>query len=233
MPPKVTIVCVEAPIAAGKTTLIKCMRGHFSGPVVVVPEPVRKWEASGLFADQYSAIEKGPHENADGMPGMFQVYAFSTRVAEFVPAMERARRLAAQSGREVILLCERSVFSDRDIFKHLLKKAGFITPAQERVYNGCFEAWQTAFGITRPDLIVWLDTPTHECMRRAAVRARQGEVFDAEYNDSLVERHRELFGRATTDDGTPVLRVDGLQPFNSDVDAAARIAREIAAACKL
>jgi deoxyadenosine/deoxycytidine kinase len=225
----VVVVTIDAGIAAGKTTLIARLRHALRFPVVVAEEPVEAWKESGLLAEMYAALS-GPRPSPDGMPGMFQVYAFSTRIGKFAPAHREATRLAQESGARVVLLCERSIFSDRDIFKAMLVAAGHITPLQERVYTGCFDAWAVVAGRATPDLAVWLDTPVGDCMQRQAARARPGEKFDRTYAEALDEQHRAVFGSGRAFDGVPVLRIDGATPFHTDDAVLRDMADSIAAA---
>lgn len=213
--PSVIVVTVDAAIAAGKTTLIARLRDRLALPVVVVEEPVEEWKESGLLAEMYRALAH-PGDNPDGMPGLFQIYAFSTRICKFAPRYREAVKLAADRGGPVVLLCERSIYSDRDIFKTMLVASGHITKTQERVYDGCFGAWELAAERTMPHLAVWLDTGVADCMVRQKERAREGETFDVDYAAALDRQHRAVFGGVLAFGTAPVLRVDGATPFNKD-----------------
>lgn len=219
---RIVLVTVDAAIAAGKSTLIDRLRSRLRWHVVVAEEPVAEWQASGLLADMYDALAAGP-PSAEGMPGMFQVYAFSTRIARLAAAVRAAEQLSAERGELVVVLSERSVFTDRAVFKHMLADAGHITPAQDRVYEGCYAALVPAtLARTAPDLCVWLDTDVATCLKRQRTRARNGETLDRPYAAALHKRHVELFGSGHASMGgcdVPVLRLDGRAPFHTD-DAA-------------
>lgn len=215
----VILVTVDAGIGGGKSTLIRRLNRRLRWPVVVVDEPVDEWQASGLFADMYAAIT-GPQPNADGMPGMFQVYAFSTRLGKLARAMDSARAMAAEQGCGVIVLSERSVFTDRAIFKEILTADGHITDAQQRVYDGCFDALVSAVvPAGAPDLCLWLDTDINTCMARQQSRGRADEAVNTAYAAKLDARHQQLFGGGALRVGgidAPVLRLDGSLPFHVD-----------------
>ena len=213
--PSVIVVTVDAAIAAGKTTLIARIQNRLSWLVIVVDEPVERWKESGLLAEMYRAIAN-PGDNPDGMPGMFQIYAFSTRIGQFAPRYREATLLSKEMGRPVVLLCERSIYSDRNIFKEMLVETGHITELQARVYDGCFEAWSLAAEKTMPDLAVWIDTIVDDCMIRQKERAREGENFDVGYATALDKKHKDVFGKGRAFGRVPVLRIDGSTPFNKD-----------------
>lgn len=229
----VLLVTVDADIAGGKTTLIARIRDQLRWRVVVAAEPVDAWHTSGLLAEMYRALDAGP-PSADGMPGMFQIYAFSTRTAMLADAMRQARALSDECGDTVIVLSERSVFTDRDVFKHMLAESGHITPVQQRVYDGCFEALIPALvpdGV--PDLCIWVDSEPDLCMQRQRVRARPGEKLTADYAAALHTRHVELFGGENALIGgaaVPVLRIDGRQPYHDDDAVLANVVASIEAA---
>lgn len=226
----VIFVTVDAAIAAGKSTLIRRLQGRLRWPVLVVDEPVDEWQASGLLADMYKALN-GPQPNADGMPGMFQVYAFATRLGRLARAMDAAKTMAAEQQCTIVVLSERSVFTDRAVFKAMLTRDGHITDAQERVYNGCFDALvPSVVPAGAPDLCVWLDTDVNTCMARQQQRARPGETFDTAYATKLDEQHRMLFASGITHVGggaVPVLRLDGAQPFHTDDAALDALVRQL------
>lgn len=228
--PRPILVTVDAPIAAGKTTLIKRILRRLRWRVVVAKEPVDQWQASGLLADMYKSLKPG-QQSPDGMPGMFQVYAFVTRSGVLAKAMRKAARISDETGEPVIVLSERSVFTDRAVFKHMLTQDGFITDAQQRVYEGCYTALiDQIVPDAAPDLSIWINTPIDECVRRQHARNRDGETVSVEYATSLHERHVELFGGKTARFGTadvPVLQLDGTEPFHIDDAALKRITDSI------
>lgn len=240
MSPRVVVISFDGAIASGKSTLLERLRVRLPYPVVIAREPVEQWEESGLLREMYESLARrnaqktGTEAPDDGMPGMFQVYAFSTRLGEFAQRYREAERLVRETGSSVLLMTERSVYSDRAIFKHMLQTDGYITDVQSRVYEGCFEAWEMATERCRPDLAVWLDTPPDECLRRQKIRAREQETAlfeeqdkDAEaYARALHNRHIEVFGDGQFE-GAPVIKFDGLQAFHLDELSVINMAREI------
>lgn len=232
--PQIVIVTLDGCIASGKSTLVKRLRERLAYPVVVAKEPVEEWERSGLLSEMYEAIalkDESGQLPPDGMPGMFQVYAFSTRLGEFA---QRYREASAMDAEVVVLLSERSVYSDRAIFKHMLKDGGYITDVQSRVYDGCFEAWENACERCRPDVSVWLDTPPMECLRRQHERGRVGEdaLFEKQdtkaikYARQLQERHVDVFGNGKFE-GAEVIKLNGHTPFDIQEEEADKMAKQL------
>jgi deoxyadenosine/deoxycytidine kinase len=227
---RVVVVSLDASIGAGKTTLL----GRLMAPGVLpcaalcADEPVQQWMASGLFREMYDALQR-PQPDPNGMPGMFQVYAFATRIGRLATVLRDAEAQATSAGAPVIVFTERSPYTDRAVFAHMLTEAGHITDVQRRVYDGCFAAWEQVFTPGRIQLALWLDTDVPTCMARAKARGRAGEAFDATYAAALDARHRELFDGNLAFGTTPVLRIDGAAPFHTDDAALGAIADQIVA----
>jgi deoxyadenosine/deoxycytidine kinase len=190
----------------------------------------------------YEEPEESPSEKRlkalrDGMPGLFQVYAFATRIGKFAPAYRRAEKLSrARGGAPVVLLCERSIFSDRLIFKHMLAAGGFINDVQDRAYEGCFAAWEQVVERNAPDVAVYVTTPVDAALERIRLRARAGEKVTPGYQLALHERHIELFGDANDTEkrfmGAPIVHVDGMLPFHTCDAAATAVAAQISTAIR-
>jgi len=155
-----------------------------------------------------------------GWPAMFQVFAFATRLTEFMNAQDEAMAFLKQTNGEkpVVLLCERSIQSDRLIFKHMLKAAGYITDDQEKVYEACFSAFERLASEFIPDLAVFVNTSVEESMARIKGRARAGETVSIEYQRDLWQRHQELFTDKSVFAQAPVFHVDGLVKFHESME---------------
>lgn len=228
--PRVIYVTVDADIAAGKTTLIARIIDRLRWRVVVASEPVDKWHSTGLLTEMYKSLDAGPPHN-EGVPAMFQIYTFTTRTVGMVKAMREAEALSDLIGDTVVLLSERSVFSDRDIFRHMLAEQGHITSVQQRMYDECFnDLIPTLVPNGTPDLCIWVDTKPATCIQRHKIRARDGEILTVDYAQALHERHKQVFGSGTAKLGNataPVLRIDGSQPFHNDDATLERIVADI------
>jgi deoxyadenosine/deoxycytidine kinase/predicted ATPase len=311
---------IEGVIGAGKTTLlanlITALRSLGVG-VVVAPEPVKKWQESGLFKLMYDEITEilrrralmtvstepvedttqaatmvemtqvlellveagrwlasmraekrsfltereermlledmqrslirilGPRlegfsaealralqaHTDNGVPGMFQVYAFCTRIGELLTAEQEALAMrAADPSRPVVMLCERSIYSDREVFKHMGVQSGFITEVQSRYYEGCFEVWERVATRFAPDMCVFVNTSVQDGMQRIAERSRGDEQVSVDYETALWKRHQELFVQQQAFVGAPIIVVDGGRNFRECERTIDSITRELLAA---
>lgn len=179
-----------------------------------------------------SKNDAAPYVPSDGMPGSFQIYAFSTRIATMMPIYREASAYAQDHPFEkVVVIAERSVFTDRAVFKHMLVEAGFINRVMADIYDKCWEAWRTACEAPSPDLCIFVDTTVDAGIERIKRRNRSGEEsIDRAYATALWKRHQELFVDETTFEGAPVVRVDGAEPFHDNHSVALKITHQILAA---
>lgn len=190
------------------------------------PDSTSSRSITPLIASKSAA---SPYVPSDGMPGSFQIYAFSTRIATMMPIYREASSYAQEHPFEkVIVIAERSVFTDRAVFKHMLVEAGFINTLMADIYEKCWEAWRVACEAPNPDLCVFVDTTVDAGIERIKRRNRHGEEsIDRAYATALWKRHQELFVDETTFEGAPVVRVDGAEPFHDNHDVALKITRRI------
>ena len=234
---RIIIVTIDSIIGGGKSTLLNRLGPHLTEKYncvnTLVTEPSKQWEEDGLLSDMYQSIGdmiKVKEENPEdivaiekagrGIPGLFQVYAFCTRSASFMKGYRLAKDVLAGNPKleYILLLTERSILTDREIFASLLSKSNFISPAQLKYYKGCFDAFSSIVEECKPDLCVWLDTNPQEGIRRIKIRNRPGEIVSSDYETQLYEKHVELFNNGLFC-GIPVLKVDGNKAFHtSDLD---------------
>lgn len=176
-----------------------------------------------------------PLATINSAPGGFQVYAFATRIALFMPIFRQALDYAAAHPDErVVLIAERSVFTDRAVFKHMLVQSGFIDSVMSRVYDSCWQSWQIACAAPPPDLCVFVDTTVNDGIERIRARSRKGEEnIDRGYETALWKRHQELFVDETSFEGAPIMRVDGAERFHDDPSVLSKVAQSMLTALSI
>jgi deoxyadenosine/deoxycytidine kinase len=180
------LVCVEGPIAAGKTTILK----HFQEKVtdiegfqlVFIDEPIARW--TNIAGKNLLNLFYG---NQERWSFTFQVEAFMSRVHIVEEEMEKHR------GVDTIFILERSWVNDRSVFGHLLHKHEKMNDMEWDVYT-TFHNWivRNAPAINK---IVYLDTDPETCLERKKYRARKEEdhVPD-DYILEVAQRYQEVAG---------------------------------------
>ena len=180
-PRRPLIVSIEGNIGAGKSTFLEKLREKLGGKeyplnVVFMQEPVDVWQTitdkSG--EDILTKYYADPAKYAFS----FQIMAYSTRLAMFKKAVQENPSCD-------VILCERSLEADRNIFAKMLRDEGNIEDITFQIYNRLY--MDTADDYLA-DAIVYMATPPMVCYDRIQQRNRKGESeISIQY---LMECHR-------------------------------------------
>lgn len=183
----VKVVSLESNLACGKSTLMsELMKRPVSGDyvLILIPEPVKLWMDIKVGDDNIlTAFYKNKSEVA--LP--FQLIALLTRKKLFDKEMARAKKIAENRGKKVILVTERTVHSDKHIFAKMLHHSGEINDAGIVAYN----MWNDHFSKDSPvDSVIYINIPPEICHKRLLERARPGEdVISLEYLKTCQDAH--------------------------------------------
>ena len=159
------ICAIEGNIGAGKTTIYEHLKRHFassSSRVVFMPEPVDIWETI-RDASGKTILEKFYADPKYAFP--FQIMAYSTRLAML-------RKIIRENPDCELILCERSLEADHNIFAKMLFESGKIEDVEYQIYELLFHDTAAEFAL---DGAVYIDSSPEVCFQRIAKRARAGE----------------------------------------------------------
>lgn len=169
------IFILEGNIGAGKSTFLSLIKSML--PVQIVPEPVEKWQNSGVGEN---ILEKF-YNDTQRWAYTFQSYAFITRVME--------QQEAALKSAFPWQILERSVYSDRYCFAKNCYEMGTISALEWSLYQEWFE-WLTSAYVPKPHGFIYLKTDPTTCYNRLTKRARSEEVsVSLDYLTRLHEKH--------------------------------------------
>lgn len=167
----VKLVSIEANISGGKTTLITAIMEKVKDDelYMLIDEPVDDWKK--ILVDGKDILSCF-YENMAEVALPFQLIALITRRKKIIEKIEEAKRRELLSGKEVILITERTVMSDRYIFATMLHESGFISKYGMVAY----EMWNDEFSKeSKTNKTVYLTTPPEVCFSRVKERNRDGE----------------------------------------------------------
>ena len=231
----VRFVFIEGNIGAGKSTYLDRILPRLSLPpghrVIGVPEPLDAWTAIPGNDGQVHNLFAAFYANGPRYAALFQAHAMQTRIT----AIEMARRKGIASGGTLWIVCERSVFTDRNIFVRALVEAGTMSPMEHAVYEAWWTFWRNgnplrccddddASGGSKGQApVVYLATPARECQTRMQHRDRVEESgVPISYLATLERLHAEALGDGTRGWlNSPCLRVDVVEAGNFAADDAA------------
>lgn len=186
----VKLVSVEASIACGKTTLIESIMEFVKDDesYMLIEEPVDDWKI--ILVDGKDILSCF-YENMAEVALPFQLIALITRRNKILKKIEEAKLREQRLGKEVILITERTVMSDRYIFAQMLHESGFISKYGMLAY----EMWNDEFSKeSKTDKTVYLTTPPHVCFQRVKERNRTGEdSITIEYLEQCQKAHDRFY----------------------------------------
>jgi len=175
------IISVDGNIGSGKSTLLSQLKETFKDMpnVHFIQEPVDTvWN---LVVDKngetlLSNFYKNPSEHAF----TFQMMAYISRLSILKDAV---RNLDYD-----VIITERSLETDRNVFEKMLHSQGTITDLEHAVYNMWFNEF---YNEVRCHAIVYIQASVDTCMKRIQQRGREGETISRDYIAECVRYHED------------------------------------------
>ena len=161
------ILSIEGNIGAGKSTLLAQLKEvcvDSSQKVVFMQEPVDQW--SSICNESGDTILSCFYQDPGKYAFAFQVMAFTSRLAAF-------NRVVKENPDCELIVCERSLEADRNIFAQMMRDQGSMEPMVYQVYEMLYETTASEFPASN---IVYLDASPETCLKRIAKRGRAGEA---------------------------------------------------------
>lgn len=181
---KKTIFFIEGCIGAGKSTFVETLKKskYFENKypdknIIFICEPVDQW----INYKDCNNVDILTHfyRDQEKFSFSFQWYVFMTRIKAI------KEKLADND----ILVIERSIFTDKNVFIKTLKQKDKITDIEYKIYNDWFNWIQKEF-LDIEYKFVYLNLPTSKCYERIKKRARTAEdVIDYDYLDLINKNH--------------------------------------------
>ena len=166
------IFSIEGNIGSGKSTLVKELQKSVPNildkKVVYVQEPVNEWSKikdkkgetilEKFYADQHK-------------------YAFSFQMMAYISRLALLRNIVRENP-DAIIITERSVFTDREVFAKMLYDEGKIEDVDYQIYLKWFDEFIEEIPITG---LIYVTTTPEKSKQRVDLRARMGESIPLSY----------------------------------------------------
>lgn len=165
-----TIVSIEGNIGSGKSTLVETLKDIFKSrsDICFLDEPVETWN-SIQDKNGKNIIEKY-YENQEKYAFSFQMMAYISRISLL--------RKALKNSKNKLIITERSIFTDRNVFAKMLYDDDKIQEVEFVIYN----KWFDEFINDIPDInVIYLQVKPEIAMERVIKRNRPGENINLEY----------------------------------------------------
>ena len=186
---------IEGNIGSGKSTLVKYLKNlklFENDNIKTVLEPVNEWKD---FTDNKGKnVLEYFYTDPKRWGYLFQMNAFITR-----------SKLIEEVSSNCILLMERSVYSDRNVFAKNCYEKGLINDIEWKTYLNWFE-WLSKKISVNGDAYIYLRTSPEKSYQRIQKRGRDEEKeISLDYIKEIHQKHEEWLKNA----GPNVLILDG------------------------
>ena len=174
------LISIEGNIGTGKTTLINFLRKKYGGKntVIFVEEPLQQWldlkdsDGENILGKFYGNQERWSYS--------FQMHAFITR----------SKAILEQNTEDNVVIIERSVITDRNVFASLLYESGKISEMEWQLYLEWFNWLTEHFEKVTPDKFIYLKADPEVSYQRMVKRTRDEESnVPLEYLKQVAEKH--------------------------------------------
>jgi deoxyadenosine/deoxycytidine kinase len=189
------LISIEGNIGTGKTTLMRYIKDSFKdvSKVIFIEEPVDLWIK--LLSDDGENILEKFYKNKERWSYSFQMHAFITRAKELLNQPENS-----------IIVIERSVLTDRNVFAKLLYETGCIMDIEWKLYDEWFNWLIEHFKCIKPELYIYIRADTNTSYSRMLKRCRKEEIaVDYDYINAVKKKHDDWLLNETE---VPVVTLD-------------------------
>ena len=215
----VYIYSVEGNIGSGKSTLVRHLKDnlkqiYYENPfskgdmgstqdiikknIIYLLEPVDEWMK--ITDNDGEPILTKFYKNQEKYAFSFQMMAYISRIASL--------RKTIRENPDSIIICERSVYTDFNVFAKMLYDDGKIEEVNYTIYKQWFDEFTQDAPITGT---IYLKVSPDVCSERITKRNRDGEIIPLEYLKNCSKYHDDWLENF---DETKNLIIDGDKNIN-------------------
>lgn len=210
---KIKIVSIEGNIGSGKSTLRELLERSDSPigsapeyQIIYIDEPVSEWETV-IDKNGVNIIEKF-YSDQYKYAFSFQIMAYISRLASLKNAIDKNK------DKNVIFVCERSMWTDRNVFAQMLYDEGKIEDINFQIYLKWFDEFIKKYPL---DAMIYVTTEPALCFERILKRKRNGETIPLEYLQKCHEYHRNWINSIVPDDENSTFILNIEPTFKTDI----------------
>jgi deoxyadenosine/deoxycytidine kinase len=174
------LVSIDGNIGSGKSTTWVMLKEEYKGrdDVHFVEEPVGLWD--NIKDAQGVPILTNFYKDPKAYAFRFQMMAYISRLALL------RQTVHDNAGRCRVIITERSVDTDRNIFAKMLYDRGDIAHDEYTIYNMWFDEFVRDLPVAG---LVYIRADPETCMERITKRGREGETIPLEYVQKCHDYH--------------------------------------------
>lgn len=169
------IISIEGNIGSGKSTFLNFLKQSFTNPrVCFLDEPVELW--STVVDEEGVTILENFYKDKS--------YSFSFQMLAYISRLSILKK-AIQSKQYDIIIMERSLDTDKNVFCQMLYDKKDINQIEFTIYN----KWFDEFKVNHVIEYVYLKTRPDVSFERVLKRNRTGETIPLAYLEQCHEYH--------------------------------------------
>jgi deoxyadenosine/deoxycytidine kinase len=182
--PGFRILSIEGNIGSGKSTFLEMLKTHYKDDerIIFLREPVDEWEKikdkeGNTMLQKFYADQK--------------TYSFPFQMMAYISRLSILRDVVKKNkNRDIIIITERSLYTDKYVFAKMLYDQGKIEDATYQIYLHWFNEFAQDFPIGS---VVYVNTEPQKCYERINKRARAGEeIIPLSYLEDCHKYHEEF-----------------------------------------
>jgi deoxycitidine kinase/deoxyguanosine kinase len=191
------IITIEGNIGSGKSTLVKNLEDAFSesDSVHFLQEPIDEWNT--IKDENGKTMIEKYYENQEK-------YAFSFQMMAYISRLTRLRNALKTNPK--VIITERSIFTDKNVFASMLYKDKKIEEVEYTIYIKWFEEFLKDIP---PISTIYIRTTPEIAKQRVDIRARKGETIPLEYLKLCHEYHEQWLNNNSDTCKNDILILDG------------------------
>ena len=180
------ILSIDGNIGSGKSTLYKDLQSHYenNADICFVPEPVDDW--THIVDGDNVPILTNLYKNTKKYAFRFQMMAYISRL--------HLLRQKVKENKYRIIISERSVQTDRNVFAKMLYDDDMIEHDEYQIYNKWFDEFLDDMYLGG---IIYVKADPEICSDRVKIRAREGETIPLEYLQKCHKYHEDWLETST------------------------------------
>jgi deoxyadenosine/deoxycytidine kinase len=159
------LISIEGNIGAGKSTILEKVKETYKNrtDILFLREPVDIWES--IKDENGKTILENFYTNPSK-------YAFSFQVMAYITRLSLLKKLISENPSGKIIICERSLEADKNIFAKMLHDDGVIDHLCIQIYHKIYEEYMNDFPL---QYVIYIDANPEICLQRILQRSREGE----------------------------------------------------------
>jgi len=189
----ISIISIEGNIGSGKSTIIQNLKAKFEKEdyIYFLDEPVSEWTT--LTDNSGKNIIEKFYEDKERYSFSFQMMAYISRLSNLKNLIKNIQTNYLQHDM-VLIICERSLETDRNVFCQMLYDQHFIEEINYQIYMKWFDEFMKELP---PISYVYIQTDPEVAYERVQKRNRKGETMGLDYLKACHAYHEKWLSKCS------------------------------------